>query len=310
MQKNSTIVIGLSGGPDSVFLLYFLKEITQDYNLNLIAAHLDHEWRNESYKDADFCATIAKRLNIPCTIKKMSELDVPFKMKGSKEELGRRARRFFFEQVAQKYNAQSIALGHHLNDQEETFFIRLIRGTTLSGLSAMRPKAGLYIRPLLETSKKEILQYLNDNELEYVVDLTNIQESYLRNRIRKNVIPALQECDERFDQNFLRTLYTLQNADDFLHKITEQTFDTISHRTNTILEINSELLFKQDPYLQNRLLIFWLIKEKVPFVPTEKFLEEIKRFLIQPHSKEHHIHQHWSLIKKKNYVAIKKNTQN
>lgn len=306
LDPNSTIVVGLSGGPDSVFLLHFLVQLRTDYNLTIIAAHLDHEWRNESHKDAQFCATLAKNLDVAYVQQKMSELAIPFKFDGSKEEYGRKARRLFLENVAQEHQAQAIALGHHLNDQEETFFIRLIRGATLSGLCAMRAKAGVYIRPLLETKKTEIIEHLSYHNIPYLTDPSNIQETFLRNRIRNNVIPALQECDERFDANFLRTLSNLQNTDDFLQKLTETTFGSITTITNGTLAVDKEKLFEQEAFLQNRLLMHWLITEQVPFVPTEQFLDEVKRFLHQPESKEHTIHHDWSLVKHKKMVFIKK----
>ncbi len=306
IEPNSTIVLGFSGGPDSVFLLHLLTQLRTEYNLNIIAAHLDHEWRPDSHKDAEFCAVMAKELNVTCVLQKMSELTIPFKFEGSKEEFGRKARRLFLEKVLKEHNADAIALAHHLQDQEETFFIRLIRGTTLSGLCAMRPKAGLYIRPLLETNKPDILDYLNAHNISYLTDPSNVLETFLRNRIRKKVIPALQECDERFDKNFLRTLYSLQDADDFLQKQTEKIFGDITKTVDGRLTLTITQLFEQEPYMQNRLIMHWLIFEKVSFVPTETFLDEIKRFLRQPESKEHRIHRDWSLVKEKKYVFIKK----
>src|SRR5438132_9177816 len=142
IKSGNKIVIGLSGGPDSVFLLYFLASLQQKYNLSLIAAHLNHEWRKEADQEQQDCATLAQNLNIPFVTAKRSELSVPFKQNGSQEEYGRKMRRHFFEKVLHEHNADAIALAHHLQDQEETFFIRLIRGSSLTGLTAMKPKHG------------------------------------------------------------------------------------------------------------------------------------------------------------------------
>ncbi len=151
-----------------------------------------------------------------------------FKHNGSQEEYGRRLRRHFFEQILREYNADSVALAHHAQDQEETFFIRLIRGSSLTGLTSIKPKNGPYIRPLLETPKAEILAWLHTNNIPYALDKTNESPDYLRNRIRLNVLPALRICDERFEANFLTTLNRLKTTEDFLERLTQKAFEKIT----------------------------------------------------------------------------------
>ncbi len=306
ITPSSTIIIGLSGGPDSVFLTYILHYLKDSYNLKLIAAHLDHEWRSNSAQDVIFCTQLCAQLDIPFISKKASQLNITIKKTGSKEEMGRILRRTFLEEAAQAYNANAIALGHHLQDQEETFFIRLIRGTTLSGLTSMRPKAGLYIRPLLETNKTDIVQYLQNNSIEYLTDPTNCSLDYLRNRIRMKVLPALQETDVRFDANFLRTIHSLQETDDFLYKLTLDTYTKIIMDNEGIPYLNLQSLLALDNFLQKRVLLYWLIQEQVPFELTEKLLKEIQRFLVQKKSNQHTLHQQWAIVKKQGLVSIKR----
>jgi len=160
LPPGSRVVLGLSGGPDSVFLLHFLANLWRKGIIELVAAHLDHQWRPESAQYELFCQKVAHELGIKCISAQVSELTFPFKIEGSKEELGRTMRRYFLEKVCAEEQANCIALAHHLQDQEETFFIRLLRGTTLTGLSGMWPKHGLYIRPLLETNKDDIISYM------------------------------------------------------------------------------------------------------------------------------------------------------
>src|SRR5260221_9609791 len=138
-------------------------------------------------------------------------------------------RRYFFEKVLQEHNADCIALAHHAQDQEETFFIRLIRGSSLTGLTAIKAKHGHYIRPLLETNKSDILAWLHENNIPYATDTTNDSSDYLRNRIRMNVLPALRTCDDRFATNFLSTLNRLQSTEQFLEQLTLKTFEDISY---------------------------------------------------------------------------------
>jgi len=301
---NTKIILGFSGGTDSSFLLHLLANKHHKGTISLTAAHLDHEWPSNSYKDEQFCRKMAQKLNIPYVSAKNSELGITEKFNGSLEEFDRKMRRHFFKIVRKNYNADYIALAHHLQDQQETLFIRLIRGSALTGLTAMQPKRGKYIRPLLEVNKTDIINYLNKNNIEYLVDPSNESPEFLRNRIRNTVLPPLRACDKRFDANFLMTLNRLKSTEQFLEQLTKKTFEQISHTENNIVYFNFKQFFSLDLVIQYRLLMYWLEHAAVPFSPTQAFLDEITRFLKQPGSKEHQIHKRWSLIKKKELVHI------
>lgn len=304
IQPGTRIIVGLSGGPDSIFLLNFLADKQKEYGISLVAAHLDHQWRPDSDKDAKFCADACEQLGVPLSTQQLSELAFTKKFNGSKEEFARHARRHFFGQVQTAHNADAIALAHHAQDQQETFFIRLMRGTTLSGLTSMHAKHGYYIRPLLETNKQDILNYLDQHNIAYLTDPTNTSQEFLRNRIRLQVMPALKNCDQRWDNNFLRTLTHLQEIETYLTTLTQKTFVTIAHKQDDIWELSVDKFLLLEPVLRYRVLLHWLIVHKIPFTPTQKFLDEILRFLQQPGSKTHHLHKQWSLVKKKNRIFI------
>src|SRR3990167_3967959 len=314
IKPDSTVLIGLSGGPDSVCLLNILNNLKEELNLKLIAAHLDHEWRKDSENDVTFCKNLCDQLNKDARIprqarderlvkfisEKASELDFKFKDIGSKEDLGRQMRRYFFEKTAKEFGANYIALGQHLQDQEENFFIRLIRGTSLSGLTGIKvtdvSSSGFtYIRPLIETTKEEILEYLKENDLEYLTDPTNVDMSFLRNRIRIKVIPAIKECDARFDSNFLRTVHKLQAADNFIDKIAQEFVKD---------ELDTKELLALDIYLQKRILLKWLIKNRAEFNISESFLDEMLKFLQSEHGGTHKLSDSWLIEKKKNRVKL------
>jgi len=306
ITKDSHIILGLSGGPDSVFLLHFLTELLHAGKIKkLTAAHLDHEWRKDSSKDTQFCRNIAKKYKVPLAEGKISDLCLKLKFSGSKEELGRRARRYFLEKIKKEEQADLIALAHHAQDQQETFFIRLIRGSALSGLTAMKPKYGPYIRPLLEINKKDIIDFLHQNNLPYLVDPSNTSEEFLRNRIRKFVLPALKKCDDRFDTKFKETLERLSQTDQFLQALAAETFNKLSTENKGVFFVNIKELLSLAPVLQYTVVMHWLCRQKVKFPVSESFLDEILKFLHQPGSKEHQIHHSWSLIKKKGIVHIR-----
>lgn len=306
IKQNTTIVLGLSGGPDSVFLLHFLANLQKKGIISLITAHLDHEWRKDSSKDEQFCREISEKCGIEFARAKISELSAELKFNGSKEEYGRKMRRYFLEKIAKEKKTDCIALAHHLQDQEETFFIRLIRGSSLTGLTAMRPKHGMYIRPLLEINKNDIITWLQKNNIDYLTDPSNESPEFLRNRIRNTVLPALQKCDKRFDSNFLLTLNRLKETENFLEHLTQKTFESISHKDNDIFIVNINQFINLEPTMQYRTILYWLISENVPFSPTQAFLDEIVRFLLQPEGKTHAIHEKWSIVKKQKKAFIKK----
>lgn len=306
LQHNNTIIIGLSGGPDSVFLTHVLIALQKKYNLTLIAAHLNHEWRPEADAEEELCRTIATRLGIAFVSAKLSSLAPQKKYNGSKEEYARYMRRQFLEQIMHEHSADHIALGHHAQDQQETFFIRLMRGTSLSGLTGMEPRAGLYIRPLLETNKPDILQWLHDNNISYAHDLSNESPDYLRNRIRSTVLPALEQCDERWNNNFLTTISRLKQDDALLDDIAHTTLIKIVIQKDDKEVFDTQQFITIHSLLYHRVVILWLIHNNVPFPTTQSFLDEIIRFLSHERGGKHDIHEEWGLVKKKGMVWIVK----
>lgn len=293
IPDNCTLIVGLSGGPDSVFLLCLLAKLQKEKGLTLVAAHLNHEWRIESAQDEELCKQLCNELGIPLISKKLRELNIKIKDNGSQEEVGRKARRHFFESLAKEYQAHAIVLAHHADDQQETFFIRLMRGASLQGLVGMKAQEGLYIRPLLSIKKEDILHYLHENNITYAVDKSNDSPDYLRNRIRHSVIPALRLSDHRFDATFATTHDHLQQAENFLQNLAEQTFKEIS----THNAINTQHLLGLHPVLRTRVTILWLCAAQVPFVPSQGLFDEIMRFLEKPGSGEHTFYARWRIIK-------------
>ena len=308
LKKNSTIVVGVSGGPDSICLLHLLKALQPEFNLTIIAAHLDHEWRSNSADDASFCKQFAQSMALEFVQDQASAIPLKRKYNGSQEEVGRMVRRSFFETVAHDYGADAIALAHHLDDQQETFFMRLIRGASIAGLAGMKPlesslsptrqaQSYSYIRPLLGTHKQHILNYLADNNLSFVHDPTNESLAYLRNALRLQALPALRSCDNRFNENFKKTHAHLQKAHEFIDRHTQKMFAQLTEEIDGDVVLINERFFEVDPFLHDSLILMWLCSANVSFTPSSGLFDEIVRFL-KNKSDEHALSSTWSLVKK------------
>lgn len=193
ISKGDTVLVGVSGGPDSVTLLYLLKSLSKYYGIRLEIAHLDHMLREDSKKDAEFVRLLGLKLRIPVTIGSVNVKSLA--AKGSLEEIARNARLDFILKVAKKIKADKIALGHNLDDQAETVLMRVIRGTGLYGLSGILPKRKIYgievIRPLIRVQRREIKSFLKQRKIKARVDKTNLEDLYFRNKLRNKLIPLL-----------------------------------------------------------------------------------------------------------------------
>lgn len=305
IPPGSSIILGFSGGPDSTFLLHVLAQLQCSHPFTLIAAHLNHGWRAEAEEDLLFCQQMAEQLNVPFVHAHARDFTGKVKFNGSQEDLGRRMRRLFFAQLLREHQPARVALAHHQDDQYETFFIRLARGSGLEGLAGMRPLHGDYIRPLLGINKSEIIAYLHANNIPYKIDASNAHaEKYLRSRIRTMALPLLANCDKRFPAILENTMDNLAEANDFVQMIVEETFATLVEHKEDHMILDLSKLFTLHPYLQKRILLHWICEEGVPFTPSQGFFQEIERFLHQNRDGDHLINQTWHIKKRKGQASI------
>lgn len=201
--SGDTVIVAVSGGPDSVALLDILISLS-DLRLNLVVAHLNHSLRGaESDEDERFVADLATSRSLPFVSEKVDVRAASVREHFSLEDAGRRARYEFFDRVMERYGARSVALAHHADDQAETLLLRLLRGAGVTGLSAMSPcRDGRFVRPLLTLSRSEIEGYLHARGLRFRIDSSNADTAFLRNRIRHELIPHLA----RFNPEISRRL--------------------------------------------------------------------------------------------------------
>ena len=226
IQPQETVLVGVSGGVDSLALLYALYALRHQLDCQLHVAHLDHGFREDSAADAVYVAEQADQLDIPIS---STRIDVPQLMRAKKlsaEVAARRARYQFYECISEQAGAAKIALGHHRGDQAETVLMNLLRGAGASGLKGMPPvREGKFIRPLLAFSRKEIEAFVTQLGLAPRRDATNYQLNYLRNRIRLELIPVLEQSYNSNLQNTLnQTAELLRVESDYLEALAHDAF--------------------------------------------------------------------------------------
>ncbi len=217
LNDGDVVVVALSGGADSCALLMSLISLAQSRHLKLIVAHFNHGLRGaESDEDEEFCRSLAEKLELTFETERMCQQTVPRGM--SPEDYFRRERYTFLEKVAREHGANRIALGHHLQDQAETVLLNMLRGSGLEGLKGFVPmRDNRFIRPLMEVTRKEIQEFLAESGMGYRDDSSNDSSVYLRNRIRRELIPFLKErFNPKIEESLARSAEILRREDSFL----------------------------------------------------------------------------------------------
>lgn len=252
-KKGSKIILGVSGGPDSVCLFDIFSSLQKKYNLKLAAAHVNYGLRgSDSEKDEKFVRGLAEKYGTRIYVLHPVETQhVASLRKGkmpSENEL-RDIRYDFFERIRRDQDFDSVAVAHNLDDQVETYLMRTIRGAGLQGLSAMRYKSKKIIRPMLSSSRKEILKYLKDGKLKYRVDKTNLESKYLRNKIRNILIPYLEKnYNPRIKNTIFNSLQPIAEDMEYLSETAKRYY-----RKNKQLSVQE--LLKLHPAIQRRVIL-------------------------------------------------------
>ena len=219
LNPRDRVVVGVSGGPDSMALLAALRNLSEKYDLSLFVAHVNHGLRGARADEEEaFVRRVGEGMGLTCEFRKLDIRAVSRKGKKSIEEAAREERLLFFEQVRRRHRAHKIALGHHRRDQAETVLMNLLRGSGAEGLKGMLPvREGIYIRPLIELSRDDILAFLRAEDLSFRIDDSNLETRHLRNRIRHRLLPELKEgYNPRLEENLCRTAEILRLDDNCL----------------------------------------------------------------------------------------------
>ena len=234
IEKGDCIVIGVSGGPDSMTLLHVLYQLRELVDIRICVAHINHMLRKEADEETQYVQNFCRSIGIDCYTKKIDIGKVAIDEKISTELAGRKARYDFFDEVAQKVGANKIATAHNANDNAETVLMNLLRGSGTSGLKGIEKiREGKYIRPIIECTRKEIEVYTQENQLHPKYDKTNEENIYTRNKIRNELIPFIER---EFNSNIVEGLNRLSaivvKEEAYFHKIVENTFKELQITEN------------------------------------------------------------------------------
>lgn len=276
IQKNNKIVLAISGGPDSVCLFHIFLALQKKYALKLIIAHINYGLRGkDSQKDEDFVRRLAEKAGIELFV-----LKPVIKAASNLENTLREIRYTFFEKIRKENNFDLIATGHNADDQVETFFLHLLRGAGMTGLSAMRHKNKKIIRPLLGTWRKEIQEYLGKNDFSYKTDKTNFESIFTRNKIRNKLIPLIEkEINPNIKKTISEAIQSISDDYSFLDQFSKEAYQRNSH-------LSVKKILENHPAIQKRILLE-AMREKTTTTDnvTSAILREITKILVSTKNK-------------------------
>lgn len=303
--RGEKILIGISGGPDSICLSRVFLKLQKHFDLELALLHVNYGLRGEeSEKDEEFVREFARENGLELKVVQFKETQsLSSDGSGKKENLEAQMRDFRyaqFEQLAKEEGFARIALAHNADDQVETFLMNLFRGSGAKGLSAMKPKRGKIIRPLLFVSKKEILAYLEKDGQKYRTDESNFDERFLRNKIRHKLIPILEEYSPQLRDRILQVTANLCDESGVVEEIVEKKYNKIvQNNKGKYLVLTSELVKCS---LGMRKLLFRRIlksiKGELRNVSTNNFFE-FNKILESEKSKNQHCSMNGTRIERR-----------
>ncbi len=270
IESGDRIVLGVSGGPDSITMLVILNELKEKLNFEIVVAHINHGIRENAKFDEEYVKDFCEKLGVKFYVLHENVKELAKKEKRGIEETGRKVRYEFFNKVLEKEKAKKIAIAHNKNDNGETIIMNILRGSGISGIRGIEPKQGIYIRPLIEISREEIEEF--SEKLNPCHDESNDENEYTRNKIRNIVIPYIKK---EFNPNIIEGLDRLgkiaREEEVFIEKETKKVYDNliikeINIKTNSEYDKNKEIIldlkkFKTlDILIQKKVLLYSIKK--------------------------------------------------
>lgn len=255
-QDKDKVIVAVSGGPDSMCLLYMLYKLKEKLNIELVAAHLNHCLRGKDADDDEqYVKEFCEKIGVEFYSKRVDINKISKEKNISCETAGREERYNFFYELKDKLNAQKIAVAHNANDQVETVFMRIMRGTGLSGLTGIKPiRDSIVVRPIIKLNRKEIELYCKDNHISTRIDKTNLENIYSRNKIRLELIPYIQK---NFNEDIINTVNRfanlVSNDNEYMELVAQDKYRIYCHKKQNKIVL-SKKLFKEHKAIVTRVI--------------------------------------------------------
>ena len=298
IEKGDRILVAFSHGPDSTVLLYILNILKRDYPFDIFACYVNHGIREESREETKLAQKFCKKLNIPFTYK---EIDVitHAKERGISIEMAAREMRYkvLFE-VLEEIGFNKIATGHTLTDSIETFILKLTRGTSPESIY-IPPVRDNIIRPLIEITREDVMRFIKDNQLPYVVDRTNFDIDIKRNFVRRKILPALKELNSSYHKSYLNFIRILKEDMDFIYKNLPP-LEKIIRRNKEGWILDIATYFSYTPSIRRR-----LIKKVFPEMEYKDIIE-IEKLKERRNGYRVNLRGNWIAIRERNVIFIGK----
>ncbi|MDD3241248.1 MAG: tRNA lysidine(34) synthetase TilS [Bacilli bacterium] len=259
LNKDDVIVVGCSGGPDSMLLMFTLIQLRKEIGFKIVCAHVNHNLRKESKKECIF-------LNNWCNLNNVTFETMTIENYGDDNfhNEARNIRYHYFESIIEKYNGNYLMTAHHGDDLIETIMMRIVRGSTLGGYAGFSQVLNMgdysIVRPLIYLTKDQISKYNKINKIPFVIDKSNFKDKYTRNRYRKYILPFLKKEDVNVHEKFLRFSKTLESYSKYIDKVVEELCFEIYN--NNSLDLN--LLLNEE----------YIIQEKIIYKILENYYED------------------------------------
>ena len=273
IKSGDNVVIGVSGGPDSITLLNVLNKLKNKLNIQLQVAHINHMLREEADSETEYVKEFCKKINVPCYVKRVDVEKLAKENKLGTEEMGRDIRYNFFEEVRKNTRANKIATAHNANDNAETVLMNIIRGCSISGLKGIEPirrvqlknkeeieasseteenNRSILIRPIIECTRVEIEQYCERYKLEPKYDKTNNENIYTRNKVRNLLIPYIEK---EFNPNIVESINRLSSLSTreskYIEQIVEKEYQNLRIIGNNLAKLQADNLKEKLEQPQN-----------------------------------------------------------
>ena len=277
IENGDKLVLGVSGGPDSISMLNILKEINDDKNIDLkfemVVAHINHNIRKEAKEDEEYVKKYCDKNKIKFFVKSIDVEKIANNSKIGLEEAGRKVRYEFFDEVLEKTKFNKIAIAHNKNDKIETIILNILRGSGLLGLKGIEPKRGKYVRPLIEIKRETIEKYCKEENLNPRIDKTNFDNIYNRNKVRNVVIPYIKE---EFNPNIVETLNRLSSLvveeDEYMQIQTKKAYkDILLKEEKKEIVLDLKKFNNYEKVIKSRLVLYTVTK----LFNTTKGIEKI-----------------------------------